>query len=493
MVLTKRIGIVLVAVGLVVVLALGLRGLSAPSAWAQGQPGSTEKASPQGKGAGGGAKVISPGGPPETPPLPPAKEAFENARSSDPAARAYGLTQVSTLYAASRDEAVLKEAERILREAALHGQTATMRQTAVQGLGNKADRNLEVILRVSYDPDPEVQKGAVQALGNAGLSAAADRRLEQLMASADTTVAAAAVDVLMQRHANRGAEGAGPLIVALGIERGDANGKAALALLRLGRPAVPALMAALSSSPNAVQRHGAAVVLGLLCGGKSERQAALAEYGKAEHVLQPRFSDPDLRPLAVLQDRLLRDPSALVREACAQALGYLGSPAAGKALAQALLRDPAPEVRVRATSALIMIPGTTALEALKSAAQFDKYPRVRRFAVEALGWSEDPRAADALMAATRDPDEEVRRLACVQLGRLKVQAALPALTALFEDPSEDVRWAAVMAVDKLRNRDAVPALVRAVQDSSVLVSHAAETALQKLGEVRRADSHLRQG
>ncbi len=492
MLLLKRVGVVLVAVGLVAVLALGLRSLTVPSAWAQGQP---EGTSPEvhGHGHEGHAHQGPPTGPPETPPLPPAKEAFDNARSQDPAARAYGLTQVSTLYAASRDEAVLKEAEKILREAALHGETATMRQTAVQGLGQKADRNLDVIIRVSLDPDPEVQKGAVQALASAGPSAAADRRLEQLMASADTAVSAAAADALMQRHANRGVEGVGPLIMALGIERGDANGKAALALLRVGRPAVPALMSTLSSDSNPVRRHGAAMVLALLCGGRSERQAALAESGQAEHVVQPRFADPDLRPLAVLRDRLLKDPSPIVREACAQALGYMGSPAGGKALAQALLQDPAPEVRVRAASALIMIPGATALEALKTAAQFDRYPRVRRFAVEALGWVEDPRAAEALIAATRDVDEEVRRLACVQLGRLKVQTALPALTALFQDPSEDVRWSAVMAVDKLRSREAVPALVRAVEDPSVLVSHAAETALQKLGEVRRADSHLRQG
>lgn len=484
--INKYLLLVLV-VGVVAMVGAGLWGILTPPAWAQGDshggadPGHGEP----------GHQHASPGPRPEGPPLPDPEEAFKSAASPDLAVRQLGLTNLGTLYTALMDEALLRKIEGVLREVAVKGETAGIRAAAVSALGAKPERNGAQLLQASYDRDPEVQTAAVTFLSGAPPSAEIDARLRTLSDSNDPSIATIAVGSLMQRYGNLGVAGAPSLVAALGVERGDANAAAALQLLRVGRGVIPAVMQGLATSPNATERHGAALVLAILCAGSSPRQEAIAAASQSEYKIKQEIPEPDLRPLPVLSDRLLRDPDALTREVCAQALGYMGSEQAGPVLAQALTRDPAAEVRAAAASALIMIPGTSALAALTQAVRSDQAPRVRRFAAEALGWMGDPRAVDALIPAAQDPDEQVRRVAALQLGRLKAAQSLPALTSLFNDPSEDVRWAAVRAVDGLRTREAVPYLVAAAGDPSVLVSHAAETALQKLGEVRRSEAHLK--
>jgi HEAT repeat protein len=486
MALLNKLFLLLTVMGLVTYAVLGLHGLLVAPALAQGSPGAAPATG--GAAAPPAANPGMRGGPP----LPNVDEALKAARSPDLTTKQQGMANLGTVYAATTDEATLSKLEGVLREAAAHAETAGIRQAAVSALGNKPARNGAALLQATYDRDPEVQTAALNALASAPASHETDARLQQLTASTDPAVATAAVGALMRRYGSLGAEGVPLLVSALGISRGDANSNAALQLLGLRRTGVPTLMTALASSPNATERHGAAVVLALVCAGKSPRQEAFAEAAQAEWKLKQEIPDPDLRPLPVLADRLLHDSDELVREACAEGLGYLGSERAAPALAQALLSDPVYQVRACAASALVLIPGTQALPALQKAVESDKAARVRRFAAEALGWTGDPQAVGALMAATQDPDEQVRRLAALQLGRLKAVQALPALTAMFSDPSEDVRWAAVRAVDGLRSHQAVPALVMAAQDPSVLVAHAAQTALQKLGEVRRGDAHLRQ-
>jgi HEAT repeat protein len=490
MTLTKKLFIMLGIVGLVALAAVGLHGLLMTGAWAQPAPGGPP-AGGEGAHAEGGHQEGAPN-PMGGPPMPDPNAALKSARSRDLTTKQEGLQQLGTLYAASTDAAVLKEVEVLLRDSALHGETSGLRQAAVTALGQKAANNGSVLLQATNDPDPEVLTAALGALLTAPASREIDARLQQLAASPDPAIAAAAAGTLMRRYGRLGAEGVPLLVQALGIDRADANSNAALQLIGMGRSAVPPLMEALASSPNPLERYGAALVLGIVCAGKTPRQEAFSKAAQAEWKTKQENQNPDLRPLAVLADRLLHDSDELTREMCAQGLGYLGNEQAAPALAQALLTDPSAHVRAWAASALVVIPGKTALPALQTAVEKDKSPRVRRFAAEALGWTDDPQVTGALIAATSDPDEQVRRLAALQLGRLKAESAVSSLTAMFNDPSEDVRWAAVRAVDGLRSRAAVPALVMAAQDSSVLVAHAAQSALQKMGEVRTSESNLKQ-
>lgn len=500
---TQKIVFSLFVIALLIGLALGLRGITSPAAWAQAEAPAAPGSEPVPSSPPGTAPSHMPGPPPGAEmgpmgePLVPVDEALKHARSVDLEVRNNGIRELSSLYTFGKEKARWGEIEAELRQAAQHGNNLNLRQAALGALGKKADRNVEILLQATYDTDPLIQNVAVSSLEGASPSTRVDQRLEELSHSPDFTIASTAVDIVTKRYRAQGPAGWAALIKQLGNPYADASAKAALQLVGVGRAVVPALLKTLSSSPNDLQRHAAALVLAMNCGGASERQQAFTEATQAQFKmeLKAELVAPDLRVLPVMSDRLRHDPSPLVREVCAQALGYLGKVQAAPALVQALIEDPEAGVRARAASALIMTPGEQTVPALGRAVQFDNSPRVRRFAAEALGWSGDPRAIRALIAATQDPDPEVCRLAALQLGRLQATEAAGALIAMFDDPNEDVRWAAVRAVEKLPVRDkrTEQALVEAVEDPSVLVSHAAERALQRRGITRRKETQFRQG
>lgn len=431
---------------------------------------------------------------------PPLEQSLKQALSSDLMMRQQGLRGLAGNYREASGE-VKTQIQQILREAALKGETAEIRVAGVNGLGAHVQDNWQTLVQATRDSEEAVVQAALVYLPLAPEGAAVEIRLEELTRSRNTSLSVQAVDLLMKRYGQQGAAGIQRLAGQLGNVAGDASAKSALQLTIIGRRdksgadtgVVPVVTQTLASGANPVQRHAAAVVLGMICGGKTPRQEAFQEAALAEFKFEAKLEEPDLRPLPVLIERLRNDPYDLARESCAQALGLLASEKAAPALAEAVRKDPAAEVRVAAARALVMIPGTHALGALSEAVRSDSHARVREFAVSALGWMEDQGVIAPLIVATGDEDAEVRRLAAVQLGKLKPDEALESLTALFKDPDEDVRWAAVIAVDGLRTREAEDALVGAAQDVSPLVSHAAQIALQHLGSTRGGeDLHFRQ-
>jgi HEAT repeat protein len=401
------------------------------------------------------------------------------------------------IYSARADNGNPQVAQ-LLRDAVLHGETPEIRRMAIQGVAGQADHNWDVLLQATNDKDPDVLQSALTYVGEAPISEPVDAQLEKLSHAPQNDIAKQAMDLLLKRYAKEGEAGIQHLVARLGDPQNDANAKAALQLINpLGRASVPACMQALSGSPDAGTRRGAALVLDMLCGGKTDRQQAFTKAAMCDFKYDLKLPDPDLRPIPVLTARLQSDADGLVREACAEALGNIGSSQGIPALERAVSQDPGAEVRVRAAQALELIPGTDALPTLAQAVVRDPAPRVRQFAVVSLGWMQDPRAGAPLIAATQDQDVEVRRLAAIQLGRLRSPEALTSLLGMFNDPDEDVRWAAVLAVDNLpasakpRNSEAVSKLIQAAEDPSPLVSHAAESALQHLGETTREESHFR--
>jgi len=282
----------------------------------------------------------------------------------------------------------------------------------------------------------------------------------------------------------------------LGVYDHDFSARAAICLTVKGRETVPVLVRVLKTSPNPNQRHGAAMVLAMICGGRSPKQQEFAQLALAtQHdYLKREAKLPDPRALQPLIDALLHDNSKMVREIAAQGLGYFGTHRAAAALAEALINDSAESVRRRAAAALITVPARPVRPALEKALLTDESDQVRRYVAEALGWIGEPTAVGALVKATDDESAEVRRYAAAQLGKLAKEAKLPeqlhdeglgALVELFDDGNADVRWAAVVAVGELRDRAAVSMLVNALDDPVTMVSHAAERALQKLGVAER--------
>ena len=482
-----------------IILAVGL-GLGA---WAQG----AAPAAPAGAGTVPAGPSVSNPMPATTPPstaprpgesAPPLDQALKMARNSDLSIKAQGVQGVAANYTQPGGDKN-PEVVALLRDVAIHGETPDIRQAALGALGAHVTDNWQTLLQASYAPDHGVVEAVLVYFPMAPPSPAIDARLEALTHSPTASAAVQAVDLLMKRYAALGGDGIKKLAGQLGNISGDADAKAALQLIVIGRftkaggdsGVVPAVTEVLATSANPVARQAAAVVLGMICGGKTPRQQDFFKATLADFKFDLKLDDPDPRPLPVLIARLQNDPYELARESCAEALGSIGSEKSAGALAQCVLKDSSGDVRAAAAQALQFIPGTEALAALQAVVQSDPQARVRQFAVTSMGWMKDPRAATTLILATQDKDVEVRRLAAIQLGKLKTPEALTSLAALFHDPDEDVRWAAVVAVDGLRNVQATDALVGAAEDVSPLVSHAAETALQHLGVTNRKETNFK--
>jgi len=441
---------------------------------------------------------------PETPPgpqrpgsemegaLPNLAEALELARSSDREKAASGIAKLGRLFreGTAQQRAAARQA---LEEIFLHGSSESRRGRAAWSLGRRFEETYPLFLRVLGREEPNIVVRIIKILQEHPERPTVVRSVRKLLDHPNPKVRAAAAGAIVKMYAATG-DVAG-LANLLGVYENDLSAKAAIELTVMGRKTVPDLIRVLKTSPEAGQRHGAAMVLAMMCAGASAKQEEFAELALARrHGLSAEARPPDLRAVGPLSDALLHDESAKVREISAQGLGYLGDAQAAPALAKALTEDPSEPVRRRAAAALITVPGRAAQSALEQAVRTDESEYVRRYAAEALGWIGSPEVVPALINATEDEAPEVRRYAAVEIGRLADEAklseqlhhqALLALVKLFDDESSDVRWAAVRSVGKLRDKAAVELLAKALDDPAPMVSHAAERGLQKMGIAQR--------
>jgi len=420
-------------------------------------------------------------------------EAIKLVRSSERWERETGLRSLGTLLT-DGTPAERHAALETLRETLLDPNDPSLQRLAASVLSRKFEENYSLLLRALHDKDTDVLTTVLGILSRHAGKPSLVRRVRELLDHPDHRVSDAAVSALMGMYAR--SKNTIGLINSLGVYEHDLSAKAAIELSVMGRETVPELIRALKTSRHADQRHGAALVLSMICGGVSVKQQKFAELAQAKQ--KPMFEKapplPDRRAVEPLVDALLQDDSAKVREISAQGLGYLGDERAASALAEALTEDLSEAVRRRAAAALIAVPARSVRCDLEKAARSDESEAVRRYAAEALGWIGSPAVVPALIDITEDETPEVRRYAAVQLGRLAEEGklseqlhnqALLALVKLFDDESSDVRWAAVMSVGKLRDKAAVSLLVKALDDPVPMVSHAAERGLQKLGLAER--------
>ncbi len=420
-------------------------------------------------------------------------EALKLVKSSDPLEARRGIRGLGG-FLTKGTPVERRAALKALREILLHANKPALRSAAAFALGSDFGRTYPLLLQALNDEDTDVLTDVLSVISAHAGKPSIVRRVRELLDHPDYRVSSAAASALVGMY-SRSKNIAG-LVDLLGIHEHDLSAKAALQLNMIGRETVPALLRALKTSPNAEQRHGAAMVLAMLCGGVSPKQQKFAALALAEK--RPGFESPIVLPcreaVEPLIDALLHDESAKVREVAAQGLGYLGDARAAPALAEALSKDPSEAVRRRAAAALITVPARSVRRALEKAARSDKSEAVRRYAAEALGWIGSPAVVNALIDITGDEAAEVRRYAAVQLGRIAEEGKLPkelhhqallSLVKLFDDSDPDVRWAAVVSVGKLRDKAAVSLLAKALDDPVPMVSHAAERALQKLGLAQR--------
>jgi HEAT repeat protein len=339
--------------------------------------------------------------------------------------------------------------------------------------------------------------------------------------------------------------------IALLIEgfKGRGADDAIAELIRIGKPAIPALIQALSHSNEEV-RWGAAVTLGSIGDRRAAKplgeltsdaiekvrtaafsaliglldvntktpdglfpdgdaysaaRKALIALGPAaiKPLLQAlsgerprlraaaadvlwRIKDPQVAPALIAA---LRDQASLVRSAAAMHLGFLEDPQAVQPLMEAL-KDSDDNVRSAAASSLARFADPRIVDQM-IALLSDTSPQVRRAAIRGLTTREDSRAIDPIIGRLSDTDEIVRRLAASALGGLKDQKAIDPLLSALNDGDEDVRRSAVGALGKLRPKRAVAPLVALLSDKSPMLRAEALRTLGLIGDKEAVDAIAR--
>ncbi len=191
------------------------------------------------------------------------------------------------------------------------------------------------------------------------------------------------------------------------------------------------------------------------------------------------------RSVEELIRQLSSSPRAVFRGEAATALGEKAeSDSAIAALAHALRTDRFYAVRQAAAAALGKIRREPALDALVAGAG-DKDARVRRSVATALGgFSGEPRAEQAALAATRDPAYGVVAEGLGSLARLRSSGARATLLAALERPSwgNSIAAAAASGLGELGDVSAIPRLQRETRDDRPVDKRTAATrALGNLG------------
>jgi HEAT repeat protein len=252
---------------------------------------------------------------------------------------------------------------------------------------------------------------------------------------------------------------------------------AAFALGKIGKEAVPMLpqlLKALREDKVASVRETAALALGEI--GKTDTRAA-----------------EEATMVQVLMEALGKDSDAQVRRGAAVALGGLGERAksAIPSLERAL-GDPSGVVRQNAAWALGRV-GTKDVSALKKVLA-DADPLVLRDAAGSLGLlGANARAAlPELLARCATPDTEARKAVLGALVGLVQPGDKPALAPLqlaLADSDVEVRRNAALALGNIGGaeaRDAVPILVEALEHGEVSVRRQAAAVVRNIGPAAKA-------
>jgi HEAT repeat protein len=204
----------------------------------------------------------------------------------------------------------------------------------------------------------------------------------------------------------------------------------------------------------------------------------------------------------------LKDEEPDVRMKAVEVLGDTKDPSAVEPLIAAL-QDVEPEVRVKVTGVLGSIKDPRAVEPLIACLK-DEYWSVRESAINALSWIKDPRAVDPLIATlkyeetelpgeVKDPRSplELRTLekrksnlrikAAYALASFKDPRAVEALIAASKDDSLEVRIDLVKALGRIEDPSVVEPLIAALIDESWPVREAAAMGLGRIKDPRAVE------
>jgi len=336
-----------------------------------------------------------------------------------------------------------------------------------------------------------VREAAAGALGQIGDTRAVDALAAILNDTLDRDAAFSALVTI-------GAPCVPALVATLKDDKFSVRTDAAKALGQIGDArAVEPLIATLRDSKEPV-REAAAEALDRL-GWSPDSGEAEAAYWVAKARWDKCVGDAAVGPLiAVLDDEKVSKSASevLVRIGAGAVEPLIASldSTAGAGAVLARIGAPAVEPLIAtlqcdgtlseaAAEALGQIGDVRAVEPLVTALK-DKDKSVRKAAAEALGQIADPRALEPLIGTLQDRNAFVRRAAAGALGHLPDPRAVDALAAILNDTLDrDAAFSALVTI----GAPCVPALVATLKDDKFSVRTDAAKALGQIGDARAVE------
>jgi len=301
--------------------------------------------------------------------------------------------------------------------------------------------------------------------------------------------------MICERLVKIGSPAVPDLMAALSAPEEHLRDYAANVLRVIGSPAaaaVPDLIAALTTSDDASVRARAAKVLGGLGGLAIQSVPALnaaLTYASSRVRWEAADALGEIRDQAAIPYLIpaLADPDHSVAAVAASALGKIGSSAAVDALIVAL--GPTSHIRSIAASALGDIRDPAAIPhlilALADVNQDNSRDSqdIRCSIAEALGefGSLSATAVPAMKDALADPDPFIRERFAKALGEIRDPAAIPNLIAALSDPEYFVSAQVIEALGEI-GAPATPALIEALKDADDEVRIRAANTLKRIGQ-----------
>lgn len=231
------------------------------------------------------------------------------------------------------------------------------------------------------------------------------------------------------------------MVESLGDSRGMVRLGFAEALGKVGKPAVPYLLTALTNHANVVVRRAAAKTLTLI-------------------------AEPSTIPTLV--QTFLHDEDRVVQSSSVGALARMGEAAVSPLLQILADKEAAENAKGHAAWALAFI-SSQAKEQIYQAYDSDSQ-EVRSAVVGAVAKivAEQPEAAgfEILMNALKDTDVNVRSEAAAVLGNLSYQPAMPILRELLTHSVPATRKAAALAIMKMGDLSSIDLLKTALQQET---------------------------
>lgn len=349
---------------------------------------------------------------------------------------------------------------------------AKVRQFAAVALGRIGDASaVEGLAAAINDADVGVRLNVVRALGTLGEPTVVGLLIQKLKNNKeDDEVQAMAARALGQMRAR---EALNPLFNSLNRKSLSISTESAMALARLGAPAMLRLLEALRNDKKHYQRRrrASAHALGWMVGRgylgdnphaiTAAMESLVAESGSLEptvreEVAQALGTTNDIRALEPLTIGLLYDVSS-VRRSSVKALKELAS--AGK------------------------IPMSAAVDPLIQATA-DQDEDVRRDAIAALGYTGHPRAIETLFLLMEDAadDHEQRYRALLALGHTRSEAVVKPVSRYMRSKDPWTRRCVAVALGQLGYARGLKPLLIALNDVEPEVRQWAVIALGQLGD-----------